>query len=53
MKEHRIVENGDVFDFSISDEDMQVLVSAFIILQWMVTMIDLSPADCFHLEWPG
>jgi len=27
VKENRIVENGDVFDFNISDEDMQVLVS--------------------------
>ena len=26
-KEHRIIENGDVFDFNISDEDMKVLVS--------------------------
>ena len=26
-KEHRIIENGDVFDFNILDEDMQVLVS--------------------------
>jgi diketogulonate reductase-like aldo/keto reductase len=28
VKEQRIIENGDVFDFKISDEDMQVLVSS-------------------------
>ena len=26
VKEQRIVENGDIFDFNISEEDMQVLV---------------------------
>ena len=26
VKENRIIENGDIFDFMISDEDMQVLV---------------------------
>ena len=26
VKEQRIIENGDVFDFNISDEDMQILV---------------------------
>ena len=30
VKEQRIVENGDVFDFKISDEDMQVLVRSVI-----------------------
>ena len=47
VKGHRIIENGDVFDFSISDEDM---ASAFIILLWIVTVI---AAECFHIEWPG
>ena len=31
VKEQRIIENGDVFDFKISDEDMQVLVCSYII----------------------
>ena len=26
VKEQRTIENGDIFDFKISDEDMQVLV---------------------------
>ena len=29
-KEHRIIENGDVFDFDISEEDMKVLVSVHV-----------------------
>ena len=33
VKEQRIVENGDIFDFNISDEDIQVLVSS-VEIQW-------------------
>lgn len=35
VKKQRILENGDVFEFQISDEDMQTLVSTYYIIYWI------------------
>ena len=48
VKEQRIVENGDVFDFKISDEDMQVLVC--FILAHIACVCSLSYTMIF-VEW--
>lgn len=39
VKEERIIENGDIFDFTISDEDMATMVSNIVMY---VTMLNVA-----------